>query len=70
MRKFWPSGIYKQIDREYSAAIQNKVAERMRKRRFALFLFVFVSFGLMYAVPAEDLPETTYDESEGVAGIA
>ena len=38
----------------------------MRKRRFAVFLLVFVSFGLMCAVPAEDFPETAYDESAGV----
>ena len=38
----------------------------MSKRRLAVFIFVFVSFGLMWAVPANDISETAYDESEGV----
>ncbi len=38
----------------------------MRKQRCAVFLFVFVSFGLMWAVPATDISETAYDESEGL----
>ena len=36
----------------------------MRKPRFALILFVLVVLGLTLAVPAEDVLETTYDESE------
>jgi hypothetical protein len=36
----------------------------MRKPRFALILFVLLVFGLTLAVPAEDVLETTYDESE------
>ena len=36
----------------------------MRKPRFALILFVLLFFGLSLAVPAEDLAETAYDESE------
>ena len=47
-------------------AIRTKVAGRMRKPCFALFCFVFVSLGLMWAVPATDLPETVYDESESL----
>ena len=38
----------------------------MRKPRFALLFFVLLVFGLSLAVPAEDLPETAYDESEGL----
>ena len=36
----------------------------MRKPCFALLLFVLLVFGLYLTVPAEDLPETGYDESE------
>lgn len=36
----------------------------MRKPRSALILFVLLVFGLSLAVPAEDVLETTYDESE------
>ena len=38
----------------------------MRKPRFALVFFVLLVFGVSLAVPAEDLPETAYDESEGL----
>jgi hypothetical protein len=38
----------------------------MRRGYVALFWFVFASFGLMWAVPATDLPETAYDESESL----
>lgn len=37
---------------------------RMRKPRSALILIVLFVFGFSLAVPAEDLPETAYDESE------
>jgi len=36
----------------------------MRKLRFLLILFELLGFGVSLAVPAEDLPETSYDESE------
>lgn len=36
----------------------------MRTRRSAVFFFVLLSFGLMWAVPATDISETAYDESE------
>ena len=36
----------------------------MRKPRFALVLPLFVAFGVSVSVPAEDVPETPYDESE------
>ena len=39
---------------------------RMRKGRFGLVLFVLLVFSLSLAVPAEDVPETPYDESEGL----
>jgi len=39
---------------------------RMRKPRSALLFFVLLVLGLSIAVPAEDLPETAYDESEGL----
>ena len=38
----------------------------MRRPPFALILFVLLGFGVFLAVPAEDLPETTYDESESL----
>ena len=38
----------------------------MRESRTALIFFVLLALGLFVAVPAEDLPETAYDESEGV----
>ncbi len=38
----------------------------MRRPFFVLILFVILGFGLSLAVPAEDVPETAYDESEGV----
>jgi hypothetical protein len=36
----------------------------MRKPRFALALLLLLGLGASQAVPAEDLPETAYDESE------
>lgn len=36
----------------------------MRKAWFAVILFVLLGFGVSLAVPAEDVPETPYDESE------
>jgi len=36
----------------------------MRSRRFILVLFVLLGFGVSLIVPAEDVPETPYDESE------
>ena len=38
----------------------------MRKPRSALVFFVLLIFSLALAVPAEDAPETTYDESESL----
>jgi hypothetical protein len=38
----------------------------MRKPRCALLLFVFLILGLSLGVPAQDVPETTYDESESL----
>ena len=38
----------------------------MRKLRSALIFFVLLALGLFVAVPAEDVSETAYDESEGV----
>ncbi len=36
----------------------------MRESRFVLILFVLLSFGVSLVVPAEDDPETPYDESQ------
>jgi hypothetical protein len=36
----------------------------MGKPRFALVLFLLLSFGVSLSVAAEDIPETAYDESE------
>jgi len=38
----------------------------MRRRSSILILFVLLGFCVPLAVPAEDLPETAYDESEGL----
>lgn len=38
----------------------------MRRPCSILVLFVFLGFGVSLAVPAEDVPETSYDESEAV----
>jgi hypothetical protein len=38
----------------------------MRRPCFVLVLFVLLGFGLSLAVPAEDVPETAYDESEAL----
>ena len=38
----------------------------MDKSRSLLILVVLVGFGVSQAVPAEDLPETAYDESEAL----
>jgi hypothetical protein len=38
----------------------------MRRPCFVLVLFVLLDFGLSLAVPAEDVPETAYDESEAL----
>ena len=38
----------------------------MRRPCFILILFVLLGFGLSLAVPAEDVPETAYDESEAL----
>ena len=39
---------------------------RMRKFRSVLILFVLLSFCASFGVPAEDVPETPYDESEAL----
>lgn len=36
----------------------------MRRLGSALILFVLLALSLALAIPAEDVPETTYDESE------
>ena len=38
----------------------------MRRPCSILILCVLVGFGVSLAVPAEDVPETAYDESEGL----
>ena len=38
----------------------------MRRACSILILFVLLGFGMPLAVPAEDVPETSYDESEGL----
>jgi hypothetical protein len=38
----------------------------MRKASSVLVLFVLLAFGVSLAVPAEDVPETAYDESEAL----
>ena len=38
----------------------------MRRPCSILILFVLLGFGVPLAVPAEDVPETAYDESEGL----
>jgi hypothetical protein len=38
----------------------------MRRPRWILILCVLLGFGSSLAVPAEDVPETRYDESEGL----
>ena len=38
----------------------------MRRPCFILILFVLLGFGVSLAVPAEDVPETAYDESEAL----
>ena len=38
----------------------------MRRPCFILILFVLLSFGVSLAIPAEDMPETAYDESEAL----
>jgi len=38
----------------------------MRKQRFFLIFLVVLGFGVSLAVPAEDDPETSYDESEAL----
>ena len=38
----------------------------MRRRCYILVLFVLLVFGVSLAVPAEDVPETAYDESESL----
>ena len=38
----------------------------MRKPRPALVLLLLLGFGVSLAVPVEDVPETAYDESEGL----
>ena len=38
----------------------------MRRCSSILILFVFLGFGVSLAVPAEDVPETTYDEPEAL----
>ena len=42
----------------------------MRKPCSILFLCVLVGFGVSVAVPAEDMPETAYDESEAVPFVS
>ncbi len=43
---------------------------RMRKPRSALLFFVLLVLGLSLTVPVEDLPETTYDESEAAPYVS
>ena len=38
----------------------------MRRPCSILIFFVLLGFGVSLAVPAEDVPETAYDESEGL----
>jgi hypothetical protein len=38
----------------------------MRRASSILVLFVLLAFGASLAVPAEDVPETAYDESESL----
>jgi len=38
----------------------------MKKPHFILVLFLLLAFGVSLAVPAEDVPETPYDESEAL----
>jgi hypothetical protein len=38
----------------------------MRRASSILVVFVLLAFGLSLAVPAEDVPETGYDESEAL----
>ena len=38
----------------------------MRKPRSVFILFVLLAFGVSLAVPAQDIPETLYDESEAL----
>ena len=38
----------------------------MRRHWSVLILFVLLGFGVSLAVPAEDVPETAYDESEAL----
>ncbi len=38
----------------------------MRRHFSILILFVLLGFGVSLAVPAEDVPETAYDESEAL----
>jgi len=38
----------------------------MRKPCFVLIIFVLLAFGGSLGVPAEDVPETAYDESEAL----
>ena len=38
----------------------------MRTSRCLLVLLVALAFGLSFAIPAEDMPETAYDESEAL----
>lgn len=38
----------------------------MRRASSSLVLFVLLAFGVSLVVPAEDVPETAYDESEAL----
>jgi len=38
----------------------------MRRASFIVVLFVLLAFGVSLAAPAEDVPETAYDESEAL----
>ena len=38
----------------------------MRGTRYVLVLLVAFAFGLSFALPTEDVPETAYDESESL----
>jgi hypothetical protein len=38
----------------------------MKMHSYIFVLFMFLAFGASLAVPAEDLPETAYDESESL----
>jgi|ERR1019366_8139804 hypothetical protein len=46
--------------------LPSRLGVRMRKSRSVLILFVLLSFCVSFGVPAEDVPETPYDESQAL----